>query len=333
MNESTGHLGTRSKTHLLRSTPDTVHWGFFDAALKPALTIGSGDRVTIECISGHPGWMPAESSGMATLPDLQEVHRKVKQGTGNHIMTGPVYVRGAQVGDVLEVNILDIELRQDWGYNLFRPYGGTLPEDFPYFQIMYVRLNAKSGLATLPSGFQVPMRPFFGQLVVAPPAAAGRQNSKEPREYGGNLDCKELVVGSTIYLPVWNEGALFSTGDGHAAQGDGEVDGTAIETSLKGTFEFRVRSGLGWTMPRAETPTHLISFGLDADLDDAAKQALREMIDWVVALTAVSRDEAYALCSFAADLHVTQTVNNIKGVHAMLPKSIVKVSRGIPGQS
>ena len=162
------------------------------------------------------------------------------------------------------------------------------------------------------------MRPFFGQLAVAPPKAFGRQNSKEPREFGGNIDCKELTAGSTIYLPVWNEGALFSTGDGHAAQGDGEVNGTAIETALKGTFEFHVRKDLGWRLPRAQTATHLIAFGLDADLDDAARQALREMIDWITALTGIAKDEAYALCSFAVDLHVTQTVNNVKGVHAMI---------------
>jgi acetamidase/formamidase len=179
-------------------------------------------------------------------------------------------------------------------------------------------------MATLPSGLKVPMAPFFGQLAVAPPKAFGRQNSKEPREFGGNLDCKDLIAGSTIYLPVWNDGALFSTGDGHAAQGHGEVDGTAIETSLEGTFDFIVRKDLGWKMPRAETPTHLIAFGLDASLDAAARQALKEMIDWIVAMTGIHKDEAYALCSFAGDLHVTQTVNGVKGVHAMIAKSILR---------
>jgi acetamidase/formamidase len=227
------------------------------------------------------------------------------------------------VGDVLEVGILDIQLRMDWGFNLFRAYGGTLPEDFPYQKIMYVRLDRERNVAVLPSGLKVPIAPFFGQLAVAPPRAFGRQNSKEPREFGGNIDCKDLTAGSTIYLPVWNEGALFSTGDGHAAQGHGEVNGTAIETCLKGTFEFHVRKDLGWRLPRAETPTHLIAFGLDWDLDDAARQALRQMIEWVVTLTKISKDEAYALCSFACDLHVTQTVNNVKGVHAMIPKSVL----------
>ena len=312
------------ETHLLQSSPDTVHWGFFDAALKPVLTVDSGDRVVIECVSGNPDWMPPKASGFEILPELQEIHHKAKKGTGNHILTGPIFVNGAAIGDVLEVRILEIELRQNWGFNLFRAYMGTIPEDFPYGRLIHVALDKKGMMATLPSGLKVPLRPFFGQLAVAPPKDFGRQNSKEPREFGGNLDCKELVAGSTIYLPVWNEGALFSTGDGHAAQGDGEVNGTAIETALKGTFEFHVRKDLKWRMPRAETPSHLIAFGLDVDLDDAARQALKEMIAWITALTGISRDEAYSLCSFAVDLHVTQTVNNVKGVHAMIDKNLLR---------
>jgi acetamidase/formamidase len=311
------------KTHLLQSTPETVHWGYFDGSLPPVLTVDSGDRVVIECITCNPEWLPPASANFDILPEIKDVHQKAKRGTGNHILTGPIAVNGAKVGDVLEVKIVDIELRQDWGFNLFRAYGGTLPDEFRYQRLIHVPLDRKKKIATMPSGLNVPLSPFFGQLAVAPPKAYGRQNSKEPREFGGNLDCKDLTAGSTIYLPVWNDGALFSTGDGHGAQGHGEVDGTAIETSLKGTFEFHVRKDLGWKLPRGETPTHLIAFGLDWDLDDAARQALRQMIDWIVSLTGISKDEAYALCSFACDLHVTQTVNNVKGVHAMLAKSIL----------
>ena len=313
-----------AKTHLLRSSPDTIHWGFFDGGLEPVLTVDSGDRIVVESVSGNPEWMPAASTGFEILPELKDIHQRAKRGTGNHILTGPIYVRGAVIGDVLEVRILEIELRQNWGYNLFRAYMGTLPEDFPYYRLIHVALDKKSNMAVLSSGLQVPMRPFFGQIAVAPAKDFGRQNSKEPREFGGNLDCKELTAGSTIYLPVWNEGGLFSTGDGHAAQGDGEVNGTAIETALKGTFEFHVRKDLRWRLPRAETATHLITFGLNADLDDAARQALREMIDWITVLTGISKDEAYSLSSFAVDLHVTQTVNNIKGVHAMINRNILR---------
>jgi acetamidase/formamidase len=313
-----------AKAQVLRSGPETIHWGYWDGSLAPVLNVASGDRVTIECVSGNPEWMPPSSTSFEVLPELRDIHQQVKRGTGNHILTGPIFVRGAAVGDVLEVKILGIELRQNWGYNLFRAYGGTLPEEFPYYRIIHLSLDKTSNMATLPSGLKVPMRPFFGQLGVAPPKDFGRQNSKEPREFGGNIDCKELTAGSIIYLPVWNEGALFSTGDGHAAQGDGEVDGTAIETALTGTFEFHVRKDLRWRLPRAETATHLITFGLDADLDDAARQALHEMIDWIAGLTGIARDEAYALTSIAADLHVTQTVNFIKGVHAMIDKSILR---------
>lgn len=324
MNKPLGANDATVKTHLLQSTPETVHWGYFDGGLTPALTVDSGDRVTIECVSGSPEGLPPKEAGFEILPELTEVHERTKRGVGPHILTGPVYVKGAQVGDVLEVKILDIALRQDWGYNLFRPYGGTLPDDFPYGRIMFVPLDRAANVATLPSGFKVPLAPFFGQLGVAPPKAHGSQSSKEPRAFGGNLDCKDLVAGTTIYLPVWAEGALFSTGDGHAVQGHGEVDGTAIETALTGTFEFHVRKDLGWTLPRAETPTHLIAFGLDADLDDAACMALRQMIDWIVALTGAGKDEVYALCSMACDLHVTQTVNGVKGVHAMIAKTILQ---------
>ena len=309
---------------VLKSTPDTVHWGYLDATIKPALVIDSGERVTIECVTCNPEWMPPKDSGFDILPDIIEVHQKVKKGSGNHLFTGPIFVRGAKVGDVLEVKILDIKLRQNWGWNVFRGYMGTIPEDFPYMRLTHIPLDLKANVATMPSGFKIPLAPFFGQLAVAPAEVFGRQNSKEPREFGGNLDCKELTAGSTIYLPVWNDGALFSTGDGHAAQGDGEVDGTAIETALTGTFQFTVRKDLGWKMPRAETSTHYIAFGLDTDLDDAARQALKEMIAWIVEMTGIHKDEAYAICSFASDLHVTQTVNNVKGVHAMLPKSILK---------
>lgn len=310
-------------THLLKSSPETVHWGYFFGGLEPVLTVNSGDRVVIECVSGNPDRPPPD--GMEILPELKLIHEKAKRGSGNHILTGPIYVKGAEVGDVLEVKILDAELRQNWGYNAFRPYVGTVPDDFPYSRMIHIPLDIEKKVATMPSGMKVPLAPFFGQLAVQPPKSYGRQNSKEPNEFGGNIDCKDLVAGSTLYLPVFNEGALFSTGDGHAAQGHGEVDGTAIETCLKGTFEFHVRKGLGWKMPRGETPTHYIAMGLNRNLDDAASQAVQIMIEWIVELTGIPKDEAYALCSIAADLHVTQTVNYVKGVHAMIAKSILQM--------
>lgn len=309
--------------HRLASSASTCHWGFFDAALKPVLRVRSGDRVTIECLSGNPENLPPAASGLEVLPEHLEVHAKVPKGTGNHILTGPVYVEGAEPGDVLEVRILDIRLRQNWGWNIFRALMGTLPDDFPYFRQLHIPLDRDAMTATMPWGQRIPIRPFFGQLAVAPRPEYGRQNSKEPREFGGNLDCKELTAGSTIYLPVWNRGALFSTGDGHARQGDGEVDGTAIETAIEGTFEFVVRKDMKLALPRAETPTHFITMGLHADLDDAAVEALQQMIDLIVSRSGLSRDHAYAFASFVVDLRITQTVNNVKGVHAMLEKGLL----------
>ena len=200
---------------------------------------------------------------------------------------------------------------------------GTLPEDFPNLQRLHIALDRDTMTATMPWGLRLSLSPFFGQLAVAPPPEAGRQGSREPREFGGNIDCKELTAGSIIYLPVFAPGALFSTGDGHALQGDGEVCGTAIETALSGLFEFTVRKDLAYRLPRAETASDYITFGFDADLDDAAKEALRELIDWLVVLTGITPGEAYALCSVAANLRVTQTVNGVKGVHAMMAKGLI----------
>ncbi len=315
--------GTR---HHLTAAPQNLHWGFWDAALRPVLRIRSGDTVDIDCLSGGPDDMPKPGSGFDILPDLVECHAKVPKGTGNHILTGPVYVEGAQPGDVLEVRIHDIRLRQNWGWNIFRALMGTLPDQFPYFRRIHVGLDAKTMTATMPWGQVIPIRPFFGQLGVAPRPEYGRQNSKEPREFGGNLDNRELIAGTTIYLPVWTEGALFSTGDGHAQQGDGEVCGTAIETSLAGTFEFHVRKDMTLKRPFAETPTHLVTMGLHVDLDDAVEQALTHMLDLLVARLAITRDEAYALASFCVDLRITQTVNNVRGVHAMIDRA--RLQRG-----
>ncbi|HEY1746842.1 MAG TPA: acetamidase/formamidase family protein [Xanthobacteraceae bacterium] len=316
-------LENTGKRYHLVAGPHTAHWGYLDASLPPVLTVKSGDQVTIDTVSGTPAELPADGLGFEILPEHLEIHRCSRKDLGNHIYTGPIAIENAWPGDVLQVCILDIKLRQNWGWNAFRPSMGTLPEDFPSLQKLHIALDSDTMTATMPWGLKLPLSPFFGQLAVAPPAHAGRQGSREPREFGGNIDCKELTAGSIIYLPVFAPGALFSTGDGHALQGDGEVCGTAIETALSGRFEFTVRKNLAYRLPRAETASHYLTFGFDADLDVAAKQALRELIDWVVVLAGIAPGEAYALCSIVADLRVTQTVNGIKGVHAMMAKSVI----------
>jgi acetamidase/formamidase len=316
-------LRNTGRHYHLAAGPDTAHWGYLDPALPPVLTVRSGDWVTVDTVSGMPEELPGNGLGFEVLPEHLEIHRRSVKGVGNHIYTGPIAIQDAHAGDVLQVRIVDIALRQNWGWNIFRPYMGTLPEDFPRLQRLHIALDRDTMTATMPWGLKLPLRPFFGQLAVAPPLGSGRQGSREPREFGGNIDCKELTAGSILYLPVWTAGALFSTGDGHALQGDGEVCGTAIETALSGVFEFTLRKDLPYRLPRAETATHYITLGFDADLDDAAKQALREMIDWLVVLLGIAPGEAYALCSIAADLRVTQTVNGVKGVHAMMAKCLI----------
>ena len=216
-----------------------------------------------------------------------------------------------------------MELTVDWGWNLIRPLRGTLPEDYPNFRCRILPIDRKTLTTTLPWGATIPLSPFFGILATAPPANYGPCSSVEPREFGGNIDNKEFVTGTSLFLPVFVPGANFSCGDGHAVQGDGEVCLTALETSLKGTFEFVVHKKK-LDMPRAITPTHYITHGLDPDLDDAAKQALRDMIRWLVDMKGWSSEEAYVFCSLACDLRVTQLVDGNKGIHAMVARKLVE---------
>lgn len=305
-------------SHRLTASPETCRWGYLDAGVPPVLTIRSGDRVTIETVSGAPDALPPD--GFHVPPELRAIHAAHAEIPSGHILTGPVAIEGARPGDVLEVRILDVALRQDWGFNRHRPLAGTLPDDFPVFHHMNIPLDRERMTARMPWGLDLPLSPFFGVMAVAPPREWGRCTSIIPRAFGGNLDNKELTAGTTLFLPVFTEGALFSCGDGHGAQGDGEVNVTAIETALTGTFEFVLRTDRALTAPQAETPTHVITMGLDPDLDRCAERALRDMIALVIARAGITRDEAYALCSIAADLRVTQTVNQHKGVHCMLRK-------------
>ena len=308
------------RSHRLDPAPDTVHWGYFDAALPPRIEVDSGDTVIIDTVSGAPEVVPDES---LYRPEHREIVTKLKPILGGHILTGPVAVRGAEPGDTLEVRIRAIELTADWGWNVIRPLRGTLPEDFPKFERRTIPIDRNAMLGRLPWGPALPLAPFFGILGTAPRPEYGRVSSIEPREFGGNMDCKEFVAGTSLYLPVFVPGANFSAGDGHAVQGDGEVCLTALETCLKGTFELVVHKKLRLAMPRAITPSHYITIGLDLDLDDAAKQALRGMIAWLVALKGWTPSEAYVFCSLACDLHVTQLVDGNKGIHAMVKRELL----------
>src|SRR6266581_5896510 len=215
---------------------------------------------------------------------------------------------------------VSVDCRQNWGYTRIRPLAGTLPEDFPIHKIWHSGIDWQRGIATLPWGAEIELAPFFGVMGVAPPPVYGAVTSIVPREFGGNMDCKELVAGSTLYLPVWTAGALFSVGDGHGVQGDGEVCVTALETALSGTFRLTLRKDLHFELPRAETPTHHVTMAFNEDLDDAAKDALREMIKLIGERLGLAPEDAYMFASLAVDLRVTQLVDGNKGIHAMLPK-------------
>lgn len=308
--------------HHLRAGGKTCHWGYFDGSQAPVLTVSSGDTVTIDAVTAAPEHLPS-GEGFYIPPEVLEVHREVQPVIGPHILTGPVSIDGAKPGSVLEVRILDIKLFQNWGFNVILPTMGTLPYDFDSYRYTVIPLDAESMTGTLPWGLKLPLKPFFGVMGLAPPKSWGKVSSAPPQPYGGNLDNKELVAGTTLYLPIFTEGGLFSCGDGHGAQGDGEVCITAIETALTGTFQFIVRDDLSFTRPRAESPTHYITMGLDPSLDACAQIALRDMISLITEVSDLSREDAYMLCSLAADLRVTQTVNGTKGIHVMLEKALL----------
>jgi len=313
------------RLHELPLSPASVHWGYYDPNLRPALRMASGDRVRVETmVAGGLQRLRLAGAREEEIPEsLKAVERAVtERGPGAHPMSGPIFVEGAEPGDTLEIHVVAIEFLHPFGVNAFSPGGGVLPEDYPYAALRLMRWQPGADRVEFKPGVVLPLAPFFGSIGVAPPPLVGRISSRPPGWHGGNLDNKDLIVGSTLYLPVHVSGALLSIGDGHARQGDGEVTGTALETSLRGTFEVRVRKGERIRWPRAETPTQYIAMGLDEDLDVAAKLATREMVDFLVAEKGLSRDEAYMLCSLAADLRVTQAVDATKGVHAVIPKSI-----------
>jgi len=312
--------------HHIKTGPETCQWGYLDAASKPVASVRSGDRVTIDTVSGNAAFLPP-ADRFSIPPELIEIHKRVQPGPGPHILTGPIYVDGAKPGDVLEVRIEEVRCTADWGLNTIRPLSGTLPYDFPETRSLLIPLDLERMVGKLPWGLDLPLSPFFGIMGVAPPRAWGKVSSIMPRAFGGNIDNKELIAGTTLFLPVFAEGALFTCGDGHGAQGDGEVNVNAIETSLQGVFTFIVRDDLHFTYPRAETPDHYITMGMDPDLDQCAVMALRDMIVLLGEKANLSPEDAYTLCSLAGDLRITQTVNGCKGVHMMMAKRFVHPAR------
>ena len=308
-----------------------MRWGTFDAAYPPVLTVESGDTVVLECVSGGPEVMPPPGSGLTIPPALAAIHAANLPRAGGHILTGPVAVAGASPGDMLEVRIDKIELGADWGYCGFRPLAGTLPEDFPERypqphpgrpgpQHLHAALGHRTGAGAV--------------LRRDGRRAAGRATAPSPpssrASTAATSTTRNSVEGSTLFLPVWVEGANFSAGDGHGVQGDGEVCINALEICLTGTFTLTLHKGRRpratrcWRYPRAETPTHFISHGhaRGPGPGDEAGAARDDRLH-LPRRTNLSREQAYQFCSLAVDFHVTQTVNGEKGVHGMLRKGLL----------
>ena len=312
-------------SHLLKPTPKTVAYGHYDAKTPPVLRINSGDTVEVHTLITST---PARLEAAGVKPDriessLREIVTTVTdKGPGGHILTGPIYIEGAEAGDVLEVRIQSIDLAIPYAYTAFGPGRGFLPEDFPTTKMKIIPLDEKRMIGRFSEGVEIPLHPFFGSMGVAPPEAAGRISSAPPGIHAGNLDNKELVAGTTLFIPIHTRGALFEVGDGHAAQGNGEVCITALETSLVGKFQLVVRKDMKLRWPRAETPKAYMTMGINEDLTEATRIAVREMIDFLVVEKKLNRDDAYMLASVAADLSITQLVDGTKGVHAMIPKAI-----------
>jgi acetamidase/formamidase len=314
------------KTHRLEATPATIAYGYYWAEATPVLRIASGDIIDVDTLlTNSPAGLeragvPAANIQQSLRTIVAEVTGE-RRGPGGHILTGPVYVERAEPGDVLEVKVLSIDLPLDYGYN---GCSGFLPENCDRsVPSRILQLDRAAMTAEYAPGIVIPLKPFFGSMGVAPEPSLGRVSSNPPSRHAGNLDNRELVAGSTLYIPVFVPGALFEVGDGHAAQGDGEVDQTAIETSLRGRIQLTVRKDMKLTWPRAETATDYISMAADPDLTVATRMAIQEMIDFLAATRKLTKHQAYQVVSIAGHVAMTQLVDKPNlGVHVRLPKSI-----------
>ncbi|WP_226023917.1 acetamidase/formamidase family protein [Halomicrobium salinisoli] len=320
--------------HRVESSPENVVWGAIDPTKEPVQRVSSGSTVQIETIS-HEGILedqpdPEEfftSRGIPEseiLDDQVRVHDEVPHdGGGPHVVTGPVYIEDAEPGDVLEVEVLDIDFRVPYGANTFRQRKGGLPSEFTWNDSEVIEFDLDRGVALLGEDVEIPLDPFQGIMAVGPTLTTGRVNSIPPGPFGGNIDVQGTGVGTTLYFPVFRPGALFFTGDGHALQGNGEVDLTALETSLTPTFRFTVHKNaeqMDW--PVAETDEDVRVMGIDEDLDEAMEHALREAISLLVHQKGMTPSEAYRLCSLAADFNLSQIVDINKGIHGKIPKAV-----------
>ncbi|NUQ30788.1 MAG: acetamidase [Acidobacteriaceae bacterium] len=313
------------QTVTVKATSKTVSWGYY-GSMHPAATVHSGDTVVMQTLStcGPADRLIARGVKREDIPayndEVYQNYPAAEKGPGGHILTGPVEIAEAEPGDVLEVQILKVDIDANFACNGFGLHRGFLPMEFPYSRNRIIPLDREKMIGHFAPGIDIPLHPFFGSMGVA--GAAGKVGSTEPFAHAGNMDNKELVAGTTLYIPVAAKGAMFEAGDGHAGQGNGEVDITAMETFLTGTFRFVVHKKKQMNWPRAETPTHYNTMGFSPDLKEATEHALRDMIDFLVEEKHMKRDDAYMLSSVAVDLDITELVDGNVGVHAMCPKNI-----------
>ena len=337
-----------STEHYVESTPENVIWGeLFISEDEPILQVKSGDVVTVETIS-HEGILPDQgdtvefftSAGIDEadiLPDQLAVKEQIERtAPGPHVITGPIFVEDAEPGDVLEIKTVSIDYRVPYGVISNRHSKGALPDEYPlndadiYTKVIPLDTEQNIGNFRPANGrpnIDLPLEPFMGIMGVAPADAEDAVNSVPPGNYGGNIDIKRLTAGSSLYLPVQVSGALFYTGDPHCAQGNGEVALTAIECSLTPTFELIVHKNKSLESPVGETEDAWLAIGLDEDLDEAMKKAVRESLRIVNEEYGLTKQDALLFGSAAIDYEVSQVVDIVKGIHGVIPKDILEPSK------
>jgi acetamidase/formamidase len=322
-----GAPGGGGRVHTVPSTKETVRLGVFDANLPPIITIESGDRISFANTWSHFLNEMQPGIPIARLAEL----RTSNPGRGPHSIIGPIAVRGAEPGDVLEIRYRRLR-PVSWGAVFNNPAAlgtGLLPQDFQQGQIKYVDFDLAAMRGKFAPDIDIPLSPFQGTFGLAPPdgffppLSPGVTSSVPPGPHGGNLDLRELTEGSILYLPVWHPGALIYTGDSHAVQGDGEISLTALETAMQEVLvEVALHKQKKFQWPIAETETHWITVGLDKDLNNAMTLAARSAIEFLSTRAGLTPHDAYALCSIAVSFRVTQVVDIVCGVHAMIPKNL-----------
>ena len=314
-------------THELKATCSTVHFGGFSSELPPALTVKSGDHIEVETFSGVPVYKeaPPEFLPPEFLDICHNLPPERRIAAGPHLMTGPIYVEGAQPGDVLEVCLEEVIPSVPMGFTLMRPGAGALPQRFDQTVLRFTPIDLQAGTVEFPpgSGISLPLRPFFGILGVA--TTDTQRHSVPPGDFGGNLDNRLLQAPCRLFLPVYLPGAMFSIGDGHSIQGDGEACLTALETSMNGIIQLKAHRHLtDLPLPLAETTTDWITMGFGSTLDAAFEQCLERMLAFLQRFVGMTAEDAYMFCSLSVNFHITQAVNlPTKGVHGCLPKAVL----------